>query len=215
MIDWQLFISIFTIIFVMEFPDKTALATLMMAAQGNPYAIFIGVSGAFLIQSLVAISFGSVIGLLPEKWVHLGSGILFLFFAAQLYFERKKENAVKNQSETAAARDQLDEVIASSPNAATAQLPFSKMIWKSFILIFIAEWGDLTQIATASFAADHHDQIWTVFSAATLSLWSVTAVVILIGHHLKHAISVQKLKTLSMILFAGIGIYFISTWFRP
>jgi putative Ca2+/H+ antiporter (TMEM165/GDT1 family) len=196
MIDWKLFVSIFSLIFVSELPDKTALATLMMATQGSPIAIFFGVAGAFIVQSLVAIAFGSVIGLLPEKWVHLLSGVLFLIFAAFLYFE--KEEPV--ETGTALAGDKA--------------LSNAKMVWKAFVLIFIAEWGDLTQLATASMAARYHSQIWTVFAAATLALWSVTAIAIFIGHQLKHAIPIQKLKFLSMLLFTGVGIYFISTWFR-
>jgi putative Ca2+/H+ antiporter (TMEM165/GDT1 family) len=195
MIDWKLFFSIFSLIFVAELPDKTALATLMMATQGSPVAIFIGVAAAFVIQSLVAIAFGGVIGLLPEKWVHLGSGLLFFVFAALLYFEKEEQ-------------DETGKAISS-----VTPLSSLKMIWKAFVLIFIAEWGDLTQLATASMAARNHSQIWTVFTAAVLSLWTVTAIAIFVGHQLRHTLPIHKLKILSMALFTGIGIYFISKWF--
>jgi hypothetical protein len=58
-IDWKLFLSTLALIFVAELPDKTAFATLLLA-------IFIGVAMTFVVQSVVAVSFGSALGLLPK-----------------------------------------------------------------------------------------------------------------------------------------------------
>src|ERR1700756_2399366 len=91
--DWQLFVSIFSLIFIAEFPDKTALATMLMAARGKPFAVFLGVALAFLIQCVVAVAFGKIISLAPEKWVHLGAGFLFLACAGSAWLSRKEEEA--------------------------------------------------------------------------------------------------------------------------
>lgn len=65
-IDWKLFLSTLALIFVAELPDKTAFATLLLATRKHPLAIFIGVAMAFVIQSVIAVSFGSAFGLTTE-----------------------------------------------------------------------------------------------------------------------------------------------------
>src|SRR3954468_1701217 len=86
--DWRLFGSVFALIFVAELPDKTAFASLMMATRSNPWAVFMGAAGAFVIQSLVAVTFGRLFRLLPERPVHILAGVLFLAFAWMLWTRR-------------------------------------------------------------------------------------------------------------------------------
>src|SRR5665213_4220104 len=165
--NWTLFFSTFSLIFVAELPDKTAFATLLMATRGKPYAVFFGVALAFVVQSIVAVSFGSVLGLLPERWVHLGAGILFLAFAALSWHESRQ-----------AEEEEVTE-------ATTKFTTFWKTAWKAFVVIFIAEWGDLTQLATASLAARYHEFPFVILISATLALWSVTALAIVVGSRMK------------------------------
>jgi len=194
--EWKLFASIFSVIFIAELPDKTAFATLLMATRGRPFAIFVGVAGAFVVQSAIAIAFGGLLGLLPEHWVHLAAGILFIAFAIHTWrAHEEEETTIENESAALSERTQ-----------------FLKTVSKSFVVIFIAEWGDLTQIATASLAAKFHESLWTVFTAATLALWSVTAIAVLIGHKVKHLINTEILKKLSVLVFTIVGLYFIYTW---
>jgi putative Ca2+/H+ antiporter (TMEM165/GDT1 family) len=81
-IDWKLFLSTLALIFVAELPDKTAFATLLLATRKHPLPIFIGVAMAFVIQSVVAVSFGSALGLLPRQWVSIGAAFLFISIRA-------------------------------------------------------------------------------------------------------------------------------------
>ncbi len=196
--DWPLFVSTFSLIFIAELPDKTAFATMLMATKGKPMAIFFGVAAAFVIQSFVAVCFGSVIGLLPERWVHLAAGILFLGFALHTWFHHDEEEAKAEEE--------------------TPQIPgrvkFFKAAWKAFVVIFIAEWGDLTQLATASVSARFHESPFTIFFGATLALWSVTAIAVFLGHKVKHVIHAHFLKNASTLVFSVVGIYFIFTWFK-
>ena len=55
-VEWSLFASTFVLSFVAEFPDKTALAALLLSTSHNPFAVFIGAAGAFVIQSCVAMA---------------------------------------------------------------------------------------------------------------------------------------------------------------
>ena len=97
-IDWPLFFSTFGLIFLAELPDKTAFACLLMGARNHPAAVFLGVAAAFAIQSLVAILAGDVISLAPQKWVHLGAGLLFVVFAVLLW--REKDEGVDESKQS-------------------------------------------------------------------------------------------------------------------
>ena len=189
----NVFFTVFLLIFVAELPDKTAFATFLMATRGRASAIFTGVAAAFLIQSLVAVAFGSMIGLLPEKWVHGAAGLLFLGFAAYTVLFHDREEAETEQT--------------------TPVLPSRADFWKAFAkaftVIFIAEWGDLTQIATASLAARYHGNLLIVFMSATLALWLVTGLAVLGGQKAGQVVHVKHLKTVSAVFMAAAGIYFL------
>ncbi len=79
--NWDLFRSVFFLIFIAELPGKTAFATLLLASRSRPTPVFIGVALAFTVQTIVAVLFGSLIALLPPNWVHLAAGLMFFWFA--------------------------------------------------------------------------------------------------------------------------------------
>ena len=187
-IDWKLFLSTLALIFVAELPDKTAFATLLLATRKQPLAIFIGVAMAFVIQSVVAVSFGSALGLLPRQWVSIGGAVLFMLFAFLMW--RRKDHEEENL------------------HLENQKSNFLRTIWSSFVVIFIAEWGDLTQLATATLAAEHKKPV-TIFLAATLALWTVTALAILVGNRAKkviHPVLLQKIAAGAFLLSASGGI---------
>ena len=191
----NIFLTVFALIFMAELPDKTAFATFLMATRGKALPVFIGVALAFLIQSLVAIGFGSLIGMLPEKLVHASAGLLFIAFAAHTWlFHEKEEKQAEKETPVVSAR-----------------VKFRSAVWKSFVVIFIAEWGDMTQLATASLAARFHGYPVTVFASATLALWAVTALAVIAGKKAGHAIHVDLLKKISTAVFTAVGLYFIAT----
>src|ERR1044071_9910022 len=57
--DLRLIASAYGIIFIAELPDKTALASLVLATENPPVPVFIGASVALTVQSLLAVAFGS------------------------------------------------------------------------------------------------------------------------------------------------------------
>jgi putative Ca2+/H+ antiporter (TMEM165/GDT1 family) len=185
--ELDLFISTFALIFVAELPDKTAFAALFLATCHHPFAVFLGAAGAFVIQSLVAVAFGSLLSLLPSTFVHLAAGILFLIFAVIMW--RKEE-------------PDADEVDCPEKGKANR---FSKSIATAFMTIFIAEWGDLTQLATATLAAKYHAPV-TIFSASTLALWMVAGIGVLVGCQVKNLINPKLLQRTAASAFAIVGI---------
>jgi putative Ca2+/H+ antiporter (TMEM165/GDT1 family) len=185
--DLTLFLSTFGLIFLAELPDKTAIATLILATRNNPWAVFIGVALAFVVQNMVAVLFGSLFGLLPPHIIHMASGLLFLVFAVMMWTRHQEEKS-ETQKET---------------------LSFGRVIWTSFLVIFIAEWGDLTQLASATLVAKTHLAL-TIFLASTAALWSTTAIAIVIGHHAKKLIDPVLLQKIAAAAFAIVGILLLT-----
>jgi Ca2+/H+ antiporter, TMEM165/GDT1 family len=184
----KLFVSIFAVIFVAELPDKTALASLVLATRHRALPVLVGAAAALAIQSLVAVIAGSLLSLLPPRAVHIGSGVLFLVSAIVMW--RKQEEASEAGKEG-------------------GEVGFVKAFTMSFMVVFLAEWGDLTQIATAGFAA-HTKQPVLVFCAATSALWAVAAVAVTVGKHAGHLLNPKVTQKVAAALFALVGIALIT-----
>ena len=182
----SLFGSVFALIFVAELPDKTSFATLLLATQNKPLPVFIGVAFAFLVQTAVAIFAGDLFGLLPQSIVHRASGALFLVFAF-MALSRKSEGEEKQEP---------------------IQKGFWKTLFSAFFILFIAEWGDLSQLATAVMEARYHEPL-ILFSAATLALWSVTGVAVVMGNVLKKHLPIELLNRVAAAIMCGVGLLLI------
>jgi len=80
----------------------------------------------------------------------------------------------------------------------------------SFTVVFIAQWGDPTQIATAALAAKYASSPWTVFLSATLALWAVTGLAVILGHHAKAKFHPAALQRVASVIFAGVGLILLA-----
>lgn len=159
-------LTVFTVIFLLELPDKTALAALLLATRHRPLPIFFGAAAAFVVQSAVAVLAGSLFSLLPREPIRIGAGLLFLVMAALLV--RRNLRKVEAEEERSVEHEE-----------ARRRRPFVT----AFTVVFIAEWGDLTQLATAALQA-RYQQPLVVFVAATLALWAVSAIAVMLGNRL-------------------------------
>jgi putative Ca2+/H+ antiporter (TMEM165/GDT1 family) len=185
-LDAALFWTTLGTIFLAELPDKTAFATVMLATRGKAWAVFAGVAAAFAVQSLVAILFGSLLGLLPRPVVRYTAGALFLAFAVLMWRRHGFE-------------DEEQRIEGTRPGT-----PW-RTVLASFAIIFIAEWGDLTQLATAALEAKARSPT-TIFLAATLALWLVAGLAIFVGHHAKSHLDPKALQRVAAIAFALVGL---------
>jgi putative Ca2+/H+ antiporter (TMEM165/GDT1 family) len=158
--------TVFTVIFLLELPDKTALAALLLATRHRPLPVLLGAAAAFVIQSTVAVAAGSLLSLLPREPIRIGAGLLFLVMAAFLI----RRNLRRNEA---------DEKLAVEQEEARHRRPFIT----AFTVVFVAEWGDLTQLATAALQARYQQPV-IVFVAATLALWAVSAIAVVLGNRL-------------------------------
>ena len=158
--------TVFTVIFLLELPDKTALAALLLATRHRPLPVFLGAAAAFVIQSAVAVAAGSLLSLLPREPIRIGAGILFLGMAALLVRRNLR-------------KDEADEQRAVEQEEVRHRRPFMT----AFTVVFVAEWGDLTQLATAALQARYQQPV-VVFVASTLALWGVSAIAVALGNRL-------------------------------
>lgn len=181
---WALFFSVFGIIFVAELPDKTALAALVLATRHRPVPVLLGAGMALTIQSLVAVLAGQVISLLPQRPVHLVAGGTFLVSAVVMWLRKGEKDATEKEPD--------------------AHGGFSRTTWLVFAVIFVAEWGDLTQLATAAMAA-RYPAPYVVFAAATLALWAVAAIATFIGHRAGKLLDPRWTKRIAAAVFAVVG----------
>lgn len=191
-ISLPIVLSTFAIIFIAELPDKTALASLVLATKYKANQVILGAWAAFVIQTLIAVFAGSIFTLLPAKPVHIAAGLGFLVFAF-FAFRRKDEEEIVEEKE----------VIKKFRNSAVVT---------SFLVIFAAEWGDLTQLATAALVARIGNQV-SIAIGAIAALWSVTVIAAFSGKQLSKILSPKVLHRTSGLLFTAIGLILIISTF--
>jgi Ca2+/H+ antiporter, TMEM165/GDT1 family len=190
-------ISTFFLIFLSELPDKTALATVALATKFKGKHVLFGVWLAFLIQTLVGIFFGRVLLFLPAKPVHIAAGVGFLIFAV---FTLRSNEAAELEKE-----EKVVEKEASKHHRG----------WlTSFLVIFGAEWGDLSQLTTAALVARTGHAL-SVGLGAIGALFLVSGIAVALGTKLNKFVSPKKLKKISGYLFLLIGFIILFVTLYP
>jgi putative Ca2+/H+ antiporter (TMEM165/GDT1 family) len=190
LLDVRVLAYVFGAIFVAELPDKTALAALVLATRHKPLPVFVGAAVALTVQSVIAIAAGSLVSLLPERAVHIGSGALFLG-SAWFMWRRKEEDGETEGKES------------------RGPVGFWRAAWVTFGVVFVAEWGDLTQLATAAMAARFKAPL-TVFAGATLALWAVAAIAVFVGSRAGKLLDPALTQKVAAVVFVLIGVALIA-----
>ena len=178
----------FALIFPVELPDKTFVATLVLATRYRPLLVWIGVSAAFVVQCLVAVVAGGLLSLLPSALVGAVAGTLFLVGAIVLW----RGAASADQEETA------DEQEAAAART-TADVNGFKVVATSFGVLFLAEWGDLSQLLTAGLAARYHDPV-SVFVGSLLALVTVAGLAVILGRTLLRFVRLSTIRRVGAVV---------------
>ncbi len=166
--DLTIFALTFVAIFIVELPDKTFIAALVLSTRYRPLAVWIGVGLAFGVQTLVAVTAGALATLLPDTLIKSVAFLIFLIGAIVLVRTAPgAEAAEKEQEEEYAAK-------AAEPKS------FFKAMVASFLVLFAAEWGDLSQLLTISFVTKYDDHV-SVFLGAWAALLTVSGLAVLAG----------------------------------
>ena len=185
--DFVVMAIAFGAIFVVELPDKTFIAALVLSTRYKPLAVWIGVGLAFGVQTLVAVTVGALATLLPEVLVKSVAMAIFLIGAVVLFRTAPGADAAeKEQEEEFAAKSVEDR-------------SFFKAAVASFLVLFAAEWGDLSQLLTISFVGRFNDHL-NVFVGAWSALLVVSGLAVVAGRVL------LRYMKLSLLHYIGAGV---------
>jgi Ca2+/H+ antiporter, TMEM165/GDT1 family len=190
--NFSIFAAVFPLVFLGELPDKTMFASLVLASRGKPLRVWLGAAGAFVVHVVIAVSIGvALFHLLPHRVV---DGIVAVAFAAGAVYSWLARNAEDEEASISGERSGW------------------RTTWAAFGIIFLAEWGDLTQIITANLAARYHDPL-SVGLAAVLALWLVAAIAVLAGSNLLRVLSVRTLRVVTAVILVILAVYSAVTAF--
>jgi putative Ca2+/H+ antiporter (TMEM165/GDT1 family) len=189
-VDLAVIAIAFGAIFLVELPDKTFVAALVLSTRYRPLAVWIGVGLAFFVQTLIACTVGGLVTLLPHRIVEIVAGLIFLVGALLLLREAPKADAGE------AATEEEYAAKASSPKVGLAA------VGASFLVLFAAEWGDLSQLLTISLVGQYHSPV-SVFIGAWTALLVVSGLAVVAGRFL------LRYMRLSTIHYVGAGVCFL------
>ncbi|WP_193609769.1 TMEM165/GDT1 family protein [Nocardioides lijunqiniae] len=174
----------FGAIFLVELPDKTFLATLVLATKYRPILVWIGVGLAFTVQTLVAVLLGHAASLLPPDVVKTAAIVLFLIGAVVLFREGRSHQEADDGEEFAEKAKPVQGF---------------RAVLASFLVLFAAEWGDLSQLLTLSLVAKYEAPL-SVFVGALGALLTVSALAVIVGRSLLRFISIHVLHYLGAVV---------------
>ncbi len=173
-----------------EMGDKTQLSVILLSSRTRDYTrLLAGVMLAFLITDGIAILLGSwVTEIVPLYLMKLISGTIFILFGAIALREEKKEEE-------------------------ESRLQSGNVLISGFSLIFLSEWGDKTQIASALFATEY-DPIPVLMGVMT-ALFILSAMAIYLGRIISERVDRRLVSRAAGMVFLTIGLAIILSLFMP
>ncbi|WAL65469.1 TMEM165/GDT1 family protein [Amycolatopsis cynarae] len=186
--------STFLLVLAVELPDKTLVATLVLTTRFRAWPVFAGVAVAFAVQSAIAVAFGHALTFLPDALV---ATVIAALFGLGAFLLLREGFSADSDGEEDAAR--------SGPGPVS----FVRAALTSFGVLFAAEWGDASQLATAALAA-RYGAPFAVGLGAFLALIAVAGIAVLLGRKVRNRIHPKKLQRFAGFVFAGLAV--IATW---
>jgi Ca2+/H+ antiporter, TMEM165/GDT1 family len=190
-VSLSVLLGVFPVVFLGELPDKTMFASLVLSTKGRPVMVWLGAAAAFAIHVAIAVSVGvALFTILPHRAVDAVVAAIFLAGAGLAIREARKERRREERERRLA--DQT------APGHRRA-------VVTAFIVVFIAEWGDITQLLTANLAARLHSP-FSVALGSVLALWAVAALAVIGGRGLLRWVNVATIRIVTAVILTGLGI---------
>ena len=170
--------TVFGVVFVAELPDKSLFASLVLGTRHRPLLVWLGASAAFVVHSVLAVLAGGLLTLLPHAWL---SGVVAALFAlgAVLLLRPEPEAAAPTS-------------VGRAPVAVVSGV---------FGVVFLAEFGDVTQLAIANLSARYADPLSVALGAA-LGLCSVAGLAVLGGVRLLARVPLPVVRRVAGLVLA-------------
>ncbi|NHC15492.1 TMEM165/GDT1 family protein [Motilibacter deserti] len=177
----------FVPLLLLELPDKTFIATLVLSTRYKPLTAWLGVGLAFGVQCVVAVTAGGVLSRLPTTPVAIAAALLFAAGAVLLW-----RGAAGADAEEAETEEEFSARITGGGSGLRA-------VGACFLVIFIAEWGDLSQLFTAGLAAHYADPV-SVFVGSWLALLAVSGLAALLGKALLLKVRLSTIRRVGAVV---------------
>lgn len=196
--DLALAAATFALIFPAELPDKTFIATLVLATRYRHLPVWLGVIAAFAVQVVIAVAFGSALALLPQAIVLSITAALFAIGSFILIRGGLRSRASEIADEADAEREFAERAVTQGTASGL------RIAVTSFLVLFTAEWGDLSQLLTAGMAARTGDPL-SVGIGAWLALAIVAGIAVVSGRWLQRRVSIWRIRLVSGAILAGLA----------
>jgi putative Ca2+/H+ antiporter (TMEM165/GDT1 family) len=189
--DLLLLASVFGVTFAAELPDKSLFASLVLGTRYRPAHVWLGVAAAFAVHAGLAVTVGGLLTLAPRSAIDGVSAALFLGGAAWMVWSEAHE---ENEP---------------GPDAARLGAPpptLRRVFFTSFAVVFVGEWGDVTQITTATFVAHYHRPL-IIGPAALAALWAVSGLAVFGGTKLLARVPGRWIRLGGTVTLTTLGLY--------
>jgi putative Ca2+/H+ antiporter (TMEM165/GDT1 family) len=144
---YQAFANSFVMIIATELGDKTFFIAAILAMRKDRRLVFLGAAGALAAMTVLSAVIGKVLpAILPPQYTHRAATLLFVYFGIRLIHEAYE---MFSSGTGAGPSDELDEVEKTLQDGKHSK----STVVEAFMLTFLAEWGDRSQIATIALAA--------------------------------------------------------------
>ncbi|CAB4285562.1 unnamed protein product [Prunus armeniaca] len=231
------FIASLSMILVSEIGDETFIIAALMAMRHPRSIVLSGALTALVIMTVLSTGLGRIVpNLISRKHTNSAATVLYLFLGC-VYFtllgdqiqnlpRRKKWKKYQiylfsftsvipaEECESTRCLGEVEEKLESGQGKTTFRRFFSRfctpIFLESFILTFLAEWGDRSQIATIALAT--HKNALGVAVGATLGHTICTSVAVVGGSMLASKISQRTVATVGGLLFLCFS---VSSYFYP
>jgi len=193
-------ILIFVSMFLVELPDKTSLATLSLVSRYGGRVVWLGSATAMIAQTAIAVLAGGVLSEVPKaplRWVEI---LLFMVFAFWLW----KESTEKESSE-----------VSILPSRRGSRRGRVGIIAQVFLLVFFAEFLDLTQIATVAYASRFPHHLLRLFVVVAAALVAANSLVVLGSDKLSRILAPKWIQRSSAAIFFGVALFGIASQIMP
>jgi Ca2+/H+ antiporter, TMEM165/GDT1 family len=186
-VDLAVVLTTFVVIFPAELPDKSLFASLVLGTRFRPLPVFCGVAAAFAVHVVIAVTIGGVFSLLPQRLVLFVVAALFAGGSAWLLLGRADDEEATEATQAVADRRPL------------------RVALGSFGVVFLGEWGDITQITTTNLTARYGDPV-SVGVGALLALWSVAALALTVGRGLLQRVPTRLVRRITGVALAVLAV---------
>ncbi|XP_073012780.1 GDT1-like protein 2, chloroplastic [Typha latifolia] len=201
------FTAAFTLIFVSEIGDKTFFIAALLAMQYKRALVLLGSMGALSLMTVLSVIIGRIFHSVPAQFQttlpigEYSAVALLTFFGLKSIkdawgFPSAASNKNKETSELGELVEAEELVKEKVAKKLTNPL---EILWKSFSLVFFAEWGDRSMLATIALGAAQSP--WGVASGAIVGHLIATSIAILGGAFLANYISEKLVGFLGGVLF--------------